>query len=128
MTISKKHTRFLIVLYLSVWLVPVVLWTAFLLLNWQTTSLTFLQVTYAGLASAFGPFATYVLQLASMPNGGDFFSLGTALGFLLPLLVVISISFMTKKQWVRRVSVALYLPLVLGWVWVGIAQVGCCLT
>jgi len=126
---ARRPIRYLVILHLAVWASLVALWTAYLFVTWeQPGSLSSGQVMLAGIATAFGPFATVFLQLTSMPNGGEFFSWALALGLTIPLLGVICVSFTTTTRWMRITCVALYVFLLLAWIRAGIMQVGDCLT
>lgn len=122
------RTRPLAAFHLLLWIALPTLWTVYLCLTGgKPASLSWAQYIYAGLLSAFGPYATLLAGLGDLPNAGEFFKITSALVLTIPLLAVVSLPYMVKLKWVHIVCCVLYVPVILLWVACGIVQIGSCI-
>jgi hypothetical protein len=121
-------TKSLAIFHLVFWIFPVLLCIMWLCLSPKMESISMSQWIYAGLISAFGPYATFFAHLGDLPNAGEFFSVIWALGLTVPLMAVVILSYVLKNRWFRILCYVLYVPLILFWVAFGFLQIGSCLT
>ena len=120
-------TKTLVKLHLLFWLSPVALWTLYLCLSHRPHYVSWAQWIYVGILPLFGPYATFMAIPADLPNAGKFSRLYWALGLTAAMLIV-ALPYLTKVKWLRVVSIILYIPLILFWLFYGVVQIGSCLT
>jgi hypothetical protein len=121
-------TKSLAIIHIVFWIFPVILCIVWLFLSPKMESISMGQWTYAGLISAFGPYATLFAHLGDLPNAGEFFSAVWALGLTVPLIAVVIPPYILKNKWFRIFCYVLYVPLILFWVVFGFVQILSCLT
>jgi len=125
---EEMKTKTLLPFHVLLWIGPPILWTVWLCLNPKLDYLSWGQWIYAGLLSVFGPYATLLGGLGYLPNAGGFFRTDWALGLTVPLMAVVILPYKVKAKWVHILCGVLYVPLIFLWVYIGVAQIGACIT
>lgn len=121
-------TKTLMKLHILFWILPVLLWAPCLCLGPKLHYVSWPQWIYAGILPLFGPYATFMALLGHLPNAGGCFQMNWAVGLTAAMLIVVALPYLTRTTWLRVLAVILYIPLVLLWLFYGVAQIGSCLT
>ena len=126
-TVLYKTRIRLGLVYLLFWLVPgAIAFCAHIFV--RPDYIRFGTSAFGGLSNLFGPWATVIVKMSDFPNAGEFFNLSYALIHTAALAAVVIISITSREKWVRVCCVALFVPLILWWLWVGFIQLASCAT
>jgi len=124
-TVVHKARMRLGVAYLLLWLVPGIF--AFCVHLFVRPDYIRLGTSaFGGFSNLFGPWATIIAKISDFPNAGEFFNLSYALIHTAALAAVVITSMIARKRWVQISCVALFVPLILWWLYFGFIQLASC--